>query len=295
MPENAPAMPPDRFLVRYWGVRGSIATPGPETARYGGNTSCVEVQCGDQVLILDGGTGIRLLGNDLLKRAKARADVVRATILFTHLHWDHIQGFPFFAPAFVRGTELDFWSEHRIEVTLFDVLRGHMAQPTFPVNMDDMAATMRFHVVERDGSFDLGPVHVRTAPLNHPGGATAYRIEYAGKSFVHATDHEHPADGSIWEPLRKLADGANVLDYDATYTNGEYHGDRGMSHVGWGHSTWQEAVRMAQAAKVRRLVIFHHDPDHSDEQLDRIAVEAKEGHGDTVVAYEGLELDLLAD
>ena len=277
----------DRFRVRYWGVRGSCPTPGPDTVRYGGNTSCVEVRCGDEVLILDAGSGLRALGVSL----RQEMNPVRATMLFTHLHWDHIQGFPFFMPAFIAGNELHIYGEERTNMSLLDVLRGQQMQPTFPVSLDDMGATMHFHALPRGGSFDIGEIRVTTAPLHHPGEATAYRIDYRGRSFVHASDHEH--QGELHRPLVELARGADVLSYDATYTNAEYLGERGMSHVGWGHSTWEEAVKMAHAAAVRQLVLFHHDPEHSDDQMDGIGHSARERFANTVVAYEGMVIDLL--
>lgn len=257
--------------------------------KYGGNTTCISVQCGDQTIIIDAGSGIRPLGRWLEKRGGA----VDATMLFTHLHWDHIQGYPFFRPAFVKGNHFDLWSDRSIDGDLLTVLKRQFAMPTFPVSVDDLKATHAFHHVDQGGSFEIGDqVTVRTAPLNHPGGATAYRIDYGGRSFVHASDHEHTE--AIWEPLRELAEGADFLSYDSTYTDEEYRGVNGAdSHVGWGHSTWQEAVRMAKAAQVKCLVLTHHDPDHSDEQLDEIGAAARALMSNVRVAHEGMALNLL--
>ena len=279
---------PSDFTVRFWGVRGSIPTPGPSTVRYGGNTTCLEIRCGGELIIIDAGSGLRELGLVLA----AGPQPVRATFLFTHHHWDHIQGFPFFGPAFVPQNRFDLWSEQRIRASLVDALRGQMAQPTFPIGLGDMGADMAYHEVHPGGAFQIGPVQVRTAPLNHPGGCTAYRLEYGGCSYVHACDHEHTED--LHAPLLDLARGADWLLFDSTYTDAEYRGDvGGVSHVGWGHSTWQEAVRMAEGASVQNLILFHHDPSHTDDLLDAIGEEARRRFPRTVVAHEGLVLDLL--
>lgn len=284
-------MNPDTFIVRYWGVRGSIPSPGPDTVRYGGNTTCIEIQCGGERIIIDAGSGIRRLGNALA----ADGGPVRATFLFSHLHWDHIQGFPFFTPYFTPGNRFDIWAAERVGGSLLDVLRGQMAQPTFPISLDAMPAELIFHEISAGASFRVGEhVEVHTAGLNHPGGATAFRIEYRGRAFVHASDHEH--QGAVpHAPLVALARGADAMCYDATYTDAEYSGADGQGgHEGWGHSTWQEAVRVAAAADVGRLILFHHDPSHTDATLDLIGAEAARARPGTVVAREGMEVDLLA-
>jgi phosphoribosyl 1,2-cyclic phosphodiesterase len=274
------------FAIRYWGVRGSIATPGPGTLRYGGNTSCVEIRCGDQRFVLDAGTGIRGLGDQLL----ATGDPVRLTLLFSHLHWDHIQGLPFFLPAYQDSTELTIGCARREGVRLHDVLENQMTYPTSPVEFDEVC-TATFNLLEFDAGETLtfGDVTVRTALLNHPGQATAYRFEYKGASFVHATDHEH-GNEVIDAGLVALAQGADYLSYDSSYTEEEYAGVRGQAHIGWGHSTWEEAVKVAQRAEVRHLVLFHHDPAHNDDQMDAIHAQAKERFPQTVVAREGMEI-----
>ncbi len=271
-------------------MRGSIPTPGPDTVRYGGNTTCIEVQCGDQVLIIDAGSGLRRLGNELARGG----GTIEATFLFSHFHWDHIQGFPFFTPYFTSGNRFDIWAAERGGSSLLDVLRGQMAQPTSPISLERMPAELIFHEIPPGGSFEVGSdVVVHTAPLEHPGGSMAFRIEYKGRSFVHASDHEH-ADAPH-APLVELARGASALSYDSTYTDAEYHGrEGGDGHRGWGHSTWQEAVRVAEAADVERLLLFHHDPSHTDAMLDEIAAAADAKRSGTVVAAEGMMLDLLS-
>jgi len=277
----------DTFFVRFWGVRGSSPTPGPATVRYGGNTTCIEVRCGQELFIIDLGSGMRPLGRALLREAEP----IRATVLVTHLHWDHIQGFPFFSPAFQPGATLDFWSEQRIDTSLIEVLMGQMAQPTFPIGLDAMGANITFHELHRGETFQVGEVTVTTAPLNHPGGSTAYRLDYRGRSYVHASDHEHEAE--LHQPLVQLARGATCMTYDSTYTDAEYCGaSDGHSHVGWGHSTWEEAIKMADAADLETLVLFHHDPEHSDEQLDQIGASARAIRPGTLVAREGMVIDV---
>lgn len=287
---NPSARTPSEFTVRFWGVRGSIATPGPETARYGGNTTCIEVRVAGHLIIIDCGTGMRPLGN----RLAATGEPIEATVLVSHMHLDHILGFPFFSPAFSKRNRFAFYSEPRVFKGLRAVLSEQMADPTFPIGLDHMGAQFRFHEINAGDSFSIGPVRVRTAPLNHPGGATAYRIEHGGHAFVHASDHEHLS--ALHAPLVELARGADVLSLDATYTDDEYHGDgTSSSHVGWGHSTWQEGCRLADAAGVKRHVLFHHDPSHTDDLLDEIGVLAGARRAGTLVAREGMVIDVRSD
>jgi phosphoribosyl 1,2-cyclic phosphodiesterase len=274
------------FTVRFWGVRGSIPTPGPETARYGGNTTCIEVRVAGELIIIDCGSGLRPFGTQL-ERLSAP---IRATFLVSHMHLDHLLGFPFFGPAFAHANTFSFFSEPRVFKGLRAVLSEQMTDPTFPIGIDAMGAQFRFHEIVSGDSFRIGPVTVRTAPLNHPGGATAFRIEYDGLVYVHASDHEHK--DALHAPLLELARGADFLSLDATYTDAEYSGELGQSHVGWGHSTWQEACKLSRAAGVKRLVLFHHDPSHTDALLDGVAVEAAAHLDGTVVAREGMVLDV---
>ena len=276
------------FQVRYWGVRGSIPVPGPDTVRYGGNTTCIEVRCGDELMIIDAGSGIRVLGNHLVDSP----DPVKATILFSHLHWDHILGFPFFTPAFTPGTTLGIYCDRRPVGNLKEVMRGQMAEPTFPVSLDSMGAEIDFHEFSQGDTLRLGDCVVKTAALNHPGGATGFRFEYKGKVFVHASDHEHLPTG-FWQPLVDLARGADYFSVDSTYTDAEYHGtDGGLGHIGWGHSTWQENVKLANEAGVGELILFHHEPNHTDDDMDLIGALAKEQRPATRVAREGMVIDL---
>ncbi len=277
--------------VRFWGVRGSIPSPGPATVEIGGNTSCVEMRAGGRLIVFDGGTGLRLLGNSLLSKMP-----IEAWIFFSHVHWDHIQGFPFFTPAFVRGNIIHLYGGHKVSGTLEETLAGQMENPSFPVHLSEMGAQMSFHdlfegeLVEIPGTEGNGPVRITNARGNHPNGVYAYRVEHGGKSVVYATDTEHYA---VVDPkLKKLSQGADVLIYDAQYTPEEYAGEGGMPKLGWGHSTFAEAVKLAKAAGVKRLVLFHHDPSQNDAAVRDKERRAKETFSDVVAAYEGLTLEV---
>ncbi|HEX9460997.1 MAG TPA: MBL fold metallo-hydrolase [Alphaproteobacteria bacterium] len=269
------------FYVRFWGVRGSIATPGAATAGYGGNTSCLEVRCGDRLLIFDAGTGIRPLGAHLDEAGPVDADVY-----FTHTHVDHIQGLPFFSSAYKKSNKLRFWAGHlKPDYTLKQVLSEMMMEPLFPVPISIFGAEITFNDFDCGHTLTPAPgIQLRTAPLNHPNRATAYRIEYAGKSICYVTDTEH-TPGKPDENVLRLIAGADLVIYDSTYTDDEF-----PRFVGWGHSTWQEGVRLCERAKSGRLVIFHHDPMHDDAFMDRVAAAAAQARPNTVVAREGLTL-----
>lgn len=272
------------FVVRIWGARGTVPCPGPQTLRYGGNTSCVEVVCGGNRLILDAGSGLRLLG----KRMVERGDASTAHLLLTHTHIDHIGGLPFFRPAYCKTNKLVVWSGHLWEHgrTIQGVLKDLMQPPFFPVPLDIMHACVSFNDFRAGAEIKPYPnVEVATLPLNHPGGATGYRIRYDGRQLSFITDVEHgdELDGSIVTFIR----GSDFVIYDATYTDEEYPRFRG-----WGHSTWQEGVRLCNAADSGPLVTFHHDPERDDEELDRIALELAQARPGSLVAREGMELVL---
>jgi phosphoribosyl 1,2-cyclic phosphodiesterase len=247
---------------RFWGVRGSIASPGPATVRYGGNTPCIEVRCGQRLIILDGGTGLRCLGQSLM----AAGGPVEADFFLSHLHWDHIQGIPFFTPAFVPGNRFRIYGERKGDRGLQAVLEGQMTDPNFPVPLSIMRSELSFHEIEPWIGVELGDgITVRTAPMNHPNGCLGLRVEYGGRALVYTTDTEHdPAGGPPDPNVVSLAQDADALIYDAMYTEAQYRGGR----VGWGHSTFSEALRVARAANVGTLYFFHHDPVHDDAFLD---------------------------
>jgi phosphoribosyl 1,2-cyclic phosphodiesterase len=273
------------ITARFWGVRGTVPCPGPETVRYGGNTSCVEVRCGDVMLIFDAGSGLRALGRDLARRG----GTVDAHLFLTHTHLDHILGLPFFKPAYVGCNRLQLWNGHlrRQGQTLERVIERIMEAPYFPVPLDIMHACIAFHDFEAGESFEVAPgVAMRTAVLDHPGGATGYRVDHAGHSFCYVTDTEHPTQGHDAN-VQALVAGADVMVYDATYTDHDY-----PRYRGWGHSTWQEGVRLCEAAGVARLIAFHHDPLRDDDALGQIDRELGRSRPGSFVAREGLTLEL---
>ena len=272
------------FLVRFWGVRGSIAAPGPATARYGGNTSSIEVRCGERLIVLDGGTGMRYLGNRLIAETPVDAD-----IFVTHTHFDHVCGLPFFKPFFQAQNCFRLWAGHLgAGMTFHRMLREFMAAPLFPVPPEVFKAKMEYRDFKGGDTLAPAPgIVVRTAALNHPDGATGYRIEYGGKSLCYVTDTEH-VPGQLDRAVLALIAGADLVIYDSMYTDEEY----AKSYVGWGHSTGQEGVRLCKSAGVKKLVVFHHDPDHDDERLDAIGREVEAAMPGALMAREGLTLQL---
>lgn len=276
----------DRFEIKFWGVRGSIPCPGTETVRYGGNTSCVEMRINQERLIFDGGTGLRLLGESLLSEMP-----VNGHLFFTHSHWDHIQGFPFFAPAFIPGNQFYIYGLPAPNgATIKQRLHDQMLHPNFPVPLQIMQANLEFFDIEAGEIIKIGNITVETGKLNHPGEALGYRVSYKNLTAVYITDTEHFPD-HLDENVVYLARNADILIIDTTYTDQEYN-DPKFSKVGWGHSTWQEGVKVAQAANVKTLVLFHHDPSHNDVFLDQIAQEIKEVFPRGILAKEGLVIDL---
>jgi len=271
------------FTVRFWGVRGSLSCPGPEYVKYGGNTSCLEVRCADRLLIFDGGTGMRPLGAHLSGKNALDAD-----IFFTHTHLDHIVGVPFFAPLYRKDSNLRLWAGHlKPRMSIKDALSSMMVGPLFPIPIEVFASKPVYQDFEAGQVLRPQPgIVVKTAPLNHPNGATGYRIEFGGRSLCYVTDCEH-TKGKLDQDILKLIEGADVLVYDSTYTDEEYD-----QYVGWGHSTWQEGARLCDAAKVKKLIIFHHDPSHDDAFMDKVAAAAAKARPGSLVATEGLILEL---
>lgn len=276
------------MTVRFWGVRGSIAVPGDETARVGGNTSCVEVRAGEARFVLDAGTGLRRLGDAWL----GSGEPIEATLLLSHLHWDHIQGLPFFTPIFVPGTRLTVVGATPSDRSLREELARQMHAPNFPVEWHELRSHIAYREIRPGQTLQLDGVRIRTARLNHPGGVTGYRIEHAGRAVVYATDTEHYA--CVDPALVALAQDADVLVYDCMYTEEEYRGAVGPSRVGWGHSTWQAGLAAATAAGVGHFVLFHHDPRRNDDAVDRLESEARAAFrgGAVTAAREGAAIHL---
>lgn len=277
----------DRFQVNFWGVRGSIPCPGAETVRYGGNTPCVEMQVAGERLIFDGGTGLRVLGQSILSEMP-----LEAHIFFTHSHWDHIQGFPFFVPAFVKGNRFNIYGAIAPNgATIKQRHHDQMLHPNFPVPLQIMQADLQFYDIEPGETLKIGDIEIENAKLNHPGEAVGYRVSWGGITVAYVTDTEHFPDrldpNVLW-----LAREADLLIIDAAYTDEEYYSEK-FSKVGWGHSTWQEAVKVARAAEVKKLAIFHHDPLHSDEVLDRIGEDVKAAFPNSMMAQEGKSIEFV--
>jgi phosphoribosyl 1,2-cyclic phosphodiesterase len=270
--------------LKFWGVRGSIACPGPGTVRYGGNTPCVEVRCGEHILIFDGGTGLRPFGDALLK-AGATLD---ADLFLTHCHLDHVSGLPFFAPLFVENHHLRIWAGNLpADVSIKQALRTMMSPPLFPIDVESFKAHTEYRDFHPGDALQPRPgVVLRTGMLNHPGGAIGYRLECEGKVVAYLTDTELKPNAEE-NGVLELARNADLLIFDTTYTDAEI-----ATRRGWGHSTWKDGVRLAEAAKARTLCMFHHDPSHDDEFMDRLGREAAAARPGTIVAREGLVIDL---
>ena len=261
------------LAVKFWGVRGSIACPSPDHVVYGGNTSCLEIFAGDERIIMDAGTGIRNLGQDFIKDG-----VRKGTLLLTHSHWDHINGFPFFGPAFMNNSRFTIAAGHLYNAGgIENVLASQMANPTFPVPLEALQATLTFEDFKAGETWGL-------APLNHPNGATGYRVEFGGKSICYVTDTEHVI-GKPDQTVLKLIEGADIVVYDCTYTDQEF-----KAKVGWGHSTWQEGMRLCKMAGARQLAIFHHDPDHNDDFMRQVEIDSRKEWQGTIVAREQMIL-----
>jgi phosphoribosyl 1,2-cyclic phosphodiesterase len=262
--------------VTIWGSRGSIASAGPETVRYGGNTACVQVSDGPgAILLLDAGTGLRRAGVALAATEGA------VHVLLTHLHMDHIQGLGFFRPLFQPGRELHLWGPPSTTLDLRARLTRYLSPPLFPVRLRDLPSNVELHDVPPD-DWQIGQFTVRAATVVHPGPTVGYRIEHNGAALAYLPDHE-PALGGLagsldreaaaepsWTSGYDLAAGADLLLHDAQYTPAEYE-----ERIGWGHSSVRHAVAFADLASVKRVALFHHDPDHDDEALDRLLSEAR--------------------
>ncbi len=274
----------EAFSVTFWGVRGSIASPGPTTQRYGGNTPCLEFTCGDRTIVVDAGTGLRPLGGKLAAAGRNQ----EIDVFFTHTHMDHFVGLPFFAPVYDPSNIVRFWAGHlRPERTLADACRYLMSDPLFPVPPDVFQADVSFIDFEVGKTLTPTPeIRIETAPLNHPGRATGYRIEFGGKAMAVITDTAH-VPGEPNESALALMRDADVAIYDAMFTEEEF-----AQRPDWGHSTWNEGVKLSNMANCKKLVIFHHDPSRTDDEMDVIAAEAAVARPGTIAAVEGETIEL---
>jgi phosphoribosyl 1,2-cyclic phosphodiesterase len=258
------------------------------TVKFGGNTSCVQAQIGERLFIFDAGSGIVNLGQYLLKREKR----ICAEIFISHTHWDHIQGFPFFGPAFVKDNSFILYGQGKMNQTFANLMRGQMEYAHFPVSLEQMGAMMDFREVDSGHDIDLGDgISVKTINNNHPGGSISYRLEYGGKSCCYVTDNEHYEELDLG--ICNFIKGTDLLIMDANYTDEEYRGTAGcFPKVGWGHSTWQEVVRLFKTAGGGKLALFHHDPFHADSDMEAIELQARELYPECFAAREGMSITL---
>ncbi len=271
--------------LKFWGVRGSTPTPQPDNVRYGGNTPCLEIRSdAGALLIVDCGTGLRMLGKSLKKEFGDRP--IRAHLLLSHYHWDHIQGLPFFSPLYDRKNQFHFYSYTLPGPSLEEALKGQMADPYFPVKMSAMLSVRTFTEIKQ-GPFQLEDFIIQARQINHPQGCLSFRIESSGKTVLYATDNE-PGDPNSDHAVRELARGVDLMIYDSQYSRDQLANEK----KGWGHSTWEEGVIICQEKGVKELVLFHHDPDSSDETVDRIQETARARFPNTRAAYEGMEIVL---
>jgi phosphoribosyl 1,2-cyclic phosphodiesterase len=288
------------LTLTFWGTRGSIPSPGPSTVRYGGNTPCLELRTSEGwLIILDAGTGIRELGRSLLSRRKG--EPIAGDIFLTHAHWDHIQGIPFFAPLFRKGNRFTIWGSKSLQTSIDRVVRDQMSPVVFPVSFEELQARIDFQELAEERRQGTG-YEVAAMGVRHPGGALGYRFSTGnadGRALVYVSDNELSPearydDAPGWrEKLVAFARGASVLVHDAMYTAEEYR-----SFVGWGHSTHEQAVELALDADVERLVLFHHRPERTDDEVDRCvescrAIVARRGrHLEVLAAAEGMTLQV---
>jgi phosphoribosyl 1,2-cyclic phosphodiesterase len=276
--------------ARFWGTRGSLAAPGPDTIRYGGNTSCIEVRPTDgSLVILDSGTGIRALGLSLNGSIPKRID-----ILLSHLHLDHLEGLGFFAPLWDPSTELHIWGPPSPTRSLSDRIAQYLSPPLFPVRLAEIPARLELHDAPEE-SWTLGSATVSARPIIHQGPTVGYRIEEDGKALAYLTDHEPALAADLtsvpaeWVSGYAIAAGADVLIHDCQYTEAEY-----PDRAGFGHSSTHHVASFAKIAGARRLILFHHDPNHTDQELELLCDRVRElWHGGTVeLAWEGQVIDL---
>lgn len=271
------------FQVRFWGVRGSVPVSGRQFMRYGGNTACIEMKCGPHTFVFDAGSGFRPAGLSLVEEGVSDFDV-----FFTHCHYDHIIGLPFFAPLYKPSNQITVWSGHLAGImTTREMLKAFMRPPWFPVPLDICHANITCH--DFRGGDILRPregVAIRTGHLNHPGNCIGYRIEWGGRAVALISDTEH-VEGVLDPNVLTLIQDADLVIYDANYTEEEM-----AIHRGWGHSSWQQGIKLCEAAGAKQLALFHHDKGRTDTQLAAIEKQAKKQFGQVFAARDDLVIDI---
>ena len=261
--------------VVFWGVRGSIPTPGKDFSIYGGNTSCVEIKFSDYSLIFDMGSGLKNLGDSLIERKVNSFD-----ILISHFHYDHTCGLRFFKPAFLKEFSFSLRGGRK---DILEILDSQISSPSFPITIREFKANIKYENFKVGDNFFLKKnIKISTLALNHPDGAVGYRVEHEGKVVCYITDHEHKENNKNMD-LIKFIENSDLLIYDSTYKDDEF-----SNYVGWGHSTWQEGVRISNYSNVKKYFIFHHNPDNKDEDMKKIEKESKLLGSNIVVAKEGM-------
>ena len=272
--------------VKYYGTRGSLPVPGEDTVRYGGNTACIRVQVGSTLIVLDGGSGLRVLGNEILKNEFGSGQGV-AHIFFSHAHWDHINGFPFFAPAYIRGNRFILYGNRDSIPSLKQVLSQQQHNIHFPVGLDEMSSKIEFVELNDGQETQCSNAVISCFELNHshPSGALSYRVTVNSKKIIYASDYEHHDE--LNPGLVEFVRGAGLLIYDTMFTPEEYKNKKG-----WGHSTYLEGIKLAKAANVKQLHLFHHNPEHNDQFIDELVKEAQKLFPNTYAAKEGWEIEI---
>lgn len=269
--------------ITFWGVRGSRPVPGKDTLIFGGNTPCVSLEIDGKLLIFDSGTGICNLSNKLIQDKKP----VKAHIFISHTHWDHIQGFPFFTPAFIKGNEFILYGQNKTNLNFANLMKNQMVFPHFPVQLEQMAAKITFVEVDSGDEIHIAEdITVETIHGNHPGGCLYYRVNYKGKSCCYISDVEHYS--CVDNFLKSFIKKSDIVIYDTNFTDSEYEGTDGYStKIGWGHSTWQEGIKLVKAAGADKLILFHHASHRTDEEMLKIETEAKSQYSNSTAAREG--------
>lgn len=271
------------MLVRCWGSRGSIAVSGEQYIKYGGDTTCVEVvsDSGD-LIIIDAGTGIRPLGNLLVEEGRHRS----INLLLTHAHWDHLSGFPFFKPVYMKDSEIRVYGPQPTQISLKSIISKTMSSPYFPIELEDISASISFLGMGHK-NYNIGPVSVSTIPLSHPNQGVGYRLDENGKSFVFLTDNEltyHHPMGLAYEDYVEFARGADLLFHDSEFKRKEYEDTQG-----WGHSVYLDTLKLAIDAGVKTLGLFHHNQDRTDSEVDEMEAECRR-----IIKEKGLDLEVVA-